>query len=152
MLSGTTGAGNGRAPIRRRRRARWGAIEAHGEDEAGLLIEKQKGLRHDASDHADLPGDDDLGADGRGIAAELALPVTVSEDHGLRGSGVVIRQRKPVAQSRMDSQGVECSFGDVQTLDLLRSRLPGDGHAAAGPHAELLKGAVFLAKGEVIRG
>src|ERR1017187_5767636 len=129
-----------------------GAVEAHGKDEVGLLVEKAEGLRHDAGDAGEFPVDDELAADSRRIAAELALPVAVGEDRGLRGGGGIVRQGKPAAGRRLNSQRVECSFGDVQASDLLGNRLPGDRHAAASPDAELLKGAVFLAKGEVVGG
>jgi hypothetical protein len=57
-----------------------------------------------------------------------------------------------MAQDRLDTKQRQGSMGNCQTIDALRFCQSGDGSGAAIPHADIRKGCVLIAIGEVIAG
>ena len=107
-------------------------------------------MGHDADDFPGLAVRHDAMADYGSIAAEFALPVTVSQNHHFRAALSLVFQCEPPAESGLDAEGFERAGSHVEGLHLLGGREPRNADAVAGPDTEPLKRTVFLAKSEVV--
>jgi hypothetical protein len=131
-----------------------------GENQLGIVL-KTEFLRHHAdyrtgprtarsnTDTGRAPGHRERTPDDGGVATEAALPVAVGEYDRLGRSRRVVSLRKPPAQQRLHSQGIEHSVGDEERHRHLWLGNTGEAHARGTPQSEVLKGPVLLAIREI---
>jgi hypothetical protein len=128
------------------------AVEAEGQVEVRVVVEEAQAPRQDADHGARLAVDGQGSADGRRIAAEVALPVAVGEDHGLGRSGGVVLAGEEAPEIRLDAQERQGAVGHLDDRHLLGLGLAGHGGPAVVPQAGVDEGLVLLPVREVEGG
>jgi hypothetical protein len=86
------------------------------------------------------------------IAAELPLPISITQDHGLWGAWRVVFAREPSADIRRHAQRGQNTFGRGDGHQLLRISPPGHGGGAGNPDAEGFEGLRALLTSSVHAG
>ena len=133
-------------------RVQFRPVEAERQDDLRVAIEEAEPGGQHADDLARLAVDDDRLAHDGLIAAELALPVGVAQDHALGRLRRVVVGGEVAPQDRVDVEEAQRAVGHEECLDALGLAGAGDRHRAAVPESDVLEDAPLFAINEVIRG
>src|SRR5262245_53028305 len=97
----------------------------------------------------------DRSSDHCGVAAELAAPIAVAQDHRLRAVWGIVHTREGASEQRRNSQNGKQAIGHAESQNALRLPKTGDVHRVAGAsypptiETDVLKSAALLSKNEV---
>ena len=118
----------------------FGAVELQGLDQGGGGIHEAEVRRHDADDLGGFAVDQDAPPDGGCLAAELALPVAVGEDHGLGAAGRIVFAGEPTAANGLHAKDGKNAVGYVESVDLLGLAGARDVDGIVVPNTNVLEG------------
>ena len=113
-------------------------IDLEGNPDVGFGI-GDEGFSQDTDDGVGLVAEGDAGADDVGVAAELALPEAVADDHDVAAVGRIFLGGEGAAEDDGRAEEAEVGFGDVDAVDLLGN---GAGEVEAGT-AEIVGGDIL---------
>ena len=113
-------------------------LDLEGNPDVGFGI-GDEGFSEDTDDGVGLVAERDAGADDVGVAAELALPESVADDHDVAAVGGVFLRCEGAAEHDGRAEEAEVGFGDVDAVDLLGN---GAGEVEAGT-AEVVGGDIL---------
>ena len=103
-------------------------LDLEGNPDVGLGI-GEEGFSQDTDDGVGLIAEGDAGADDVGVAAELALPEAVADDHDVAAVGGIFLGGEGAAEDDGRAEEPEVRFGNVDAVDLLGN---GAGEVEAG--------------------
>src|SRR5882762_7008420 len=109
-----------------------------------------KVLRHDADDLPRFAVDGDRVPNDGAVRAEFAVPVVVSQNHGIRTAGRNVLAIEHASQHGGDAEDRKNAVGHIERLQMLRLGDAGYADRIAVIETDILEMTVLLAINEVV--